>query len=306
MNCPFSSIACLQAGLDRDAPPRTLQKMSQKSDSFAWNFCELYVIEKTQNAFGEFRAANVSSFARPLMIPNPDDRSSRLPSVVGRRDVSLGFGGSSEPRGAGPALSGGPVSGGTVPLADRLAPQPGPERAGGGAGHRLRPALGRRGRAPLRRGRAGRPRRSAARERRRRGAPGPRGRGGAAGRVVQAARRRRPVDRSQGGGVDGGPARPQGVAAARLGLPQEARPQRAGAEAAARQGGEPRGAGGVQKKLAAEVGERRERDPGRAVEVWAFDEHRLGLKPVLRRQWAPRGQRPIAVGRHRYEWLYLY
>src|SRR4051795_3618222 len=67
MNCPFSSIACLQAGLDRDAPPRTLQKMSQKSDGFAWNFCELYLIEKTQNAFGEFRAANVSSFARPLM-----------------------------------------------------------------------------------------------------------------------------------------------------------------------------------------------------------------------------------------------
>src|SRR3954452_19911625 len=67
INCPFSSIACLQAGLDRDAPPRTLQKMSQKSDSFAWNFCELYLVEKTQNAFGEFRAANVSSFARPLM-----------------------------------------------------------------------------------------------------------------------------------------------------------------------------------------------------------------------------------------------
>src|SRR6478735_3139862 len=106
--------------------------------------------------------------------------------------------------------------------------------------------------------------------------------------------------------ADGGPARPQGVAAARLGLPQEARPQRAGAEAAARQGGEPRGAGGVQEKLAAEVGERRERNPGRAVEVWAFDEHRLGLKPVLRRQWAPKGQRPVAVGRYRYEWLYLY
>ena len=52
--------------------------------------------------------------------------------------------------------------------------------------------------------------------------------------------------------------------------------------------------------------ERREEDPGRRVEVWAFDEHRLGLKPVLRRQWALEGQRPIAVGRHRYEWLYLY
>ncbi len=52
--------------------------------------------------------------------------------------------------------------------------------------------------------------------------------------------------------------------------------------------------------------ERREENPEREVEVWAFDEHRLGLRPVLRRQWALRGQRPVAVGRHRYEWLYLY
>ena len=52
--------------------------------------------------------------------------------------------------------------------------------------------------------------------------------------------------------------------------------------------------------------ERREERPDREVEVWAFDEHRLGLKPVLRRQWAPRGQRPVAVGHPRYEWLYLY
>jgi transposase len=30
------------------------------------------------------------------------------------------------------------------------------------------------------------------------------------------------------------------------------------------------------------------------------------LKPVLRRVWAKRGQRPIAVAHPRYEWLYLY
>jgi DDE superfamily endonuclease len=54
------------------------------------------------------------------------------------------------------------------------------------------------------------------------------------------------------------------------------------------------------------VRKRREQEPGRKVEVWAFDEHRLGLKPILRRQWALRGQRPIAVGHPRYEWLYLY
>lgn len=42
------------------------------------------------------------------------------------------------------------------------------------------------------------------------------------------------------------------------------------------------------------------------MEVWAFDEHRLGLKPLSRRVWAPTGQRPIARANHRYEWLYLY
>lgn len=36
-----------------------------------------------------------------------------------------------------------------------------------------------------------------------------------------------------------------------------------------------------------------------------MDEHRVGLKPILRRVWAPRGQRPIAVIRPRYQWLYL-
>jgi hypothetical protein len=41
------------------------------------------------------------------------------------------------------------------------------------------------------------------------------------------------------------------------------------------------------------------------VEVWAFDEHRAGLKPVLRRVWAKRGRRPIAVAEPRYQWLYL-
>jgi transposase len=54
------------------------------------------------------------------------------------------------------------------------------------------------------------------------------------------------------------------------------------------------------------VSERREGNPEREVEVWAFDEHRVGLKPVLRRQWAPKGRRPVAEGQHRYKWLHLY
>ncbi len=40
--------------------------------------------------------------------------------------------------------------------------------------------------------------------------------------------------------------------------------------------------------------------------MWAQDEMRLGLKPLLRRVWAPRGERPVAKGRRRYKWVYLY
>jgi hypothetical protein len=43
--------------------------------------------------------------------------------------------------------------------------------------------------------------------------------------------------------------------------------------------------------------------PGQRVEVWATAEHRLGLKPIRRRVWAARGQRPIALGHHRYAWM---
>ncbi|HEX5882044.1 MAG TPA: IS630 family transposase [Actinomycetota bacterium] len=91
-----------------------------------------------------------------------------------------------------------------------------------------------------------------------------------------------------------------------MGLPEEARAQPASPTPQARQGGERRGAGGVQKNLAQQVEERRAENPDRPVEVWAFDEHRVGPKPIARRQWAPIGQRPIALGQHRFEWPYVY
>ena len=47
-------------------------------------------------------------------------------------------------------------------------------------------------------------------------------------------------------------------------------------------------------------------NPGRAVEVWAEDEARLGLKPVTRRVWWLRGCRPRSCGRATYEWRYVY
>ena len=42
------------------------------------------------------------------------------------------------------------------------------------------------------------------------------------------------------------------------------------------------------------------------MDVWAFDEHRVGLKPILRKVWSPVGERPIAPVHHRYEWTYVY
>lgn len=49
-----------------------------------------------------------------------------------------------------------------------------------------------------------------------------------------------------------------------------------------------------------------EKYPTAEIEVWFFDEHRVGLKPILRKAWSPVGERPIAVVQHRYEWLYVY
>lgn len=59
----------------------------------------------------------------------------------------------------------------------------------------------------------------------------------------------------------------------------------------------------LKNDLAPEVAQSRQQ---RVVELWAMDEHRVGLKPILRRVWARRGKRPQVVVRPRYEWLYVY
>jgi len=46
--------------------------------------------------------------------------------------------------------------------------------------------------------------------------------------------------------------------------------------------------------------------PADAVEVWCEDEARFGLQPVLRRVWAPKGERPVARVAPDYEWLWMY
>ena len=62
------------------------------------------------------------------------------------------------------------------------------------------------------------------------------------------------------------------------------------------------------KKSWAEVGEAlEEAHPEAEVQLWAEDEARLGLKPLIRRVWAPVGERPIALGSTEgLEWTYLY
>jgi hypothetical protein len=35
-----------------------------------------------------------------------------------------------------------------------------------------------------------------------------------------------------------------------------------------------------------------------------MDEHRIGLKPMLRRMWCKRSQRQIITVQHRYKWIY--
>jgi transposase len=46
--------------------------------------------------------------------------------------------------------------------------------------------------------------------------------------------------------------------------------------------------------------------PQATVELWAVDEHRIGLKPLLRRAWTPGGgPRPLALVQHRFAWRWL-
>lgn len=45
--------------------------------------------------------------------------------------------------------------------------------------------------------------------------------------------------------------------------------------------------------------------PDVPVEVVCADAHRLGPKPVLRSVWAPKGERPVGLGHHRFTWRYV-
>ncbi len=46
--------------------------------------------------------------------------------------------------------------------------------------------------------------------------------------------------------------------------------------------------------------------PQATVELWTTDQHRVGLKPILRRVWARKGSRPRVTVQQRFQWLYVY
>ncbi len=94
-------------------------------------------------------------------------------------------------------------------------------------------------------------------------------------------------------------ARTSGGAAARSRGPAATRRHAASAAPTARHSG-PWCARSVPKKLRTRVEELRQEQPTLPGEVWAFDEQRLGLKPVRRTVWARRGGRPMARGHHRF------
>ncbi|HEV2461784.1 MAG TPA: IS630 family transposase, partial [Ktedonobacterales bacterium] len=45
--------------------------------------------------------------------------------------------------------------------------------------------------------------------------------------------------------------------------------------------------------------------PQARVELWAVDEHRIGLKPIIRKVWTLDVTRPLAPVEHRFVWRYL-
>jgi transposase len=60
------------------------------------------------------------------------------------------------------------------------------------------------------------------------------------------------------------------------------------------------------RELPEQLQQIRQAHPQDQIELWSMDEHRVGLKPVMRRVWARKGHRPVIRVQQRYEWLYVY
>ncbi|WP_168733673.1 IS630 family transposase [Deinococcus sp. Arct2-2] len=91
-----------------------------------------------------------------------------------------------------------------------------------------------------------------------------------------------------------------------MGLLEKAGVHRAGTASDSCSGSRAGGTGDLDKKVEAALRTARAAYPEKQVRLWVQDEGRFGLKPVLKRLWALRGQRPVIAQRRRYQWLYTY
>ncbi|HYU75779.1 MAG TPA: hypothetical protein VEL31_24160 [Ktedonobacteraceae bacterium] len=60
------------------------------------------------------------------------------------------------------------------------------------------------------------------------------------------------------------------------------------------------------KKLPEELEAIQQAHPQARIELWSSEEHRIGLKPILRRVWVRKGCRVKAMVAPRYQWMDLY
>ena len=62
----------------------------------------------------------------------------------------------------------------------------------------------------------------------------------------------------------------------------------------------------MEKKLSLKLKYLQALYPSAEIEVWAEDEQRIGLQPILRRVWTPIGEQPTANIKIQYKWVWLY
>ncbi len=60
------------------------------------------------------------------------------------------------------------------------------------------------------------------------------------------------------------------------------------------------------QKLPQTISALQQKYPSTSIELWFMDEHRVGLKPIIRKTWTKIGSKPQAIVQERYEWLYVY
>ena len=112
--------------------------------------------------------------------------------------------------------------------------------------------------------------------------PTPSGPRGVACGAPGASAAERCMEQPHGGGVAERACRAPGERACGVALFAAARLHPPSAATAAYQGGQPPGARRLEKKLETKIAAVHEAHPSAAVEAWASDEHRIGLKPILR------------------------